>query len=401
MVEQYFNRFKEVNPGVEENPMVDPVLYELGNDGGRNALHEALTYLPDQAKLAPWTDDTPEGQLREAVERGIFLDNVNDQIEDLAKLTKPKDYYAKHPDELQEFTDIYRSDISNFTVVEYPWEVNGRFAMMLNHDDFYKVAFSRNRYIFNDDTQQRLKNTRFAIAGMGVGASIATLLVQTGAEKFTICDGGDITLHDFNRLSGVSSRDIGLNHAEKWARMAYQINPYAEIDHYNQNLAGNIDAREGELPLETFLNNADIVIEEGDSLPMKIAVRQMAKKKGIPVYTGTDVGQQGLVQIEDASTDLFHGRLTPDVMGKLQDPHLSFEEKTQIAAQVIIGVHNIPRYFLEAVMESQKDNTSYWPQVGVAAAQSSALTVSAIMNHLNGNINPVESKVDLRQLLSQ
>lgn len=360
-------------------------LFPLNEEQGQVKFLSALSGYPEKYGLEPWESDNPVGMITEALQRGVFVDNFSEHLEDYAKARRPKGYF----DERSSVLEKYKSSIDrweNSVIVEYPWEERGRFVRVLPEELYDATVYSRNNFIFSPQKQDALRSTRFAMDGMGVGTSIGYLLVLSGAKKFTVVDGGNITLHDHNRVPGADVRESGINHAVHWTRMAYKLNPYLDIRCYPQNL-GN--GENGTVSMQQFLNGADVVIEEADDLGIKIATRQAAKEQGIPVVMGTDLGKDGLLQIESSNLldPIFNGRLTPDIMMLLQDPTIDFETKTTIAVDVMVGRDNVPSEYLDAMRRSLEANVSYWPQAAVGAYDTSRKVVLGILDLINKSSN--------------
>lgn len=392
---RYKDARKESISKATEIPQV--TLYGMQDEKGKREFIRALRHFPQKVELLPWNSDDLRGILTEALERGILTDRFDFQLKDLAETARPKDYFQTEGKVLKRYVDRY-DRWQHGTIAEFSWKKNGRFVRILDHEPFYKVAFSRNRFIISKETQQRLRGITFAIDGLGVGTACAYLLALSGAENFVICDGGNQDLHDHNRLIGADVAEIGLNQAVRWARMAYELNPYIDITCYPKNL----EPGEGEVvKIETFLDGVGILIEEADHLPTKFAARQGAKKSEVPVLMGTDLGLSGLLQVEENDTPIFQGRLTEEYALLLEDPEVDFRTKTRIATDVIVGFNNVPSSYLEVVERSQAEKAPFWPQVGIAAYLSAPLVVTAALRVLEGKEIPREARVNLEEILEK
>lgn len=367
-------------------------LYPLDQNTGRQGFIDALSRLPEQLHLEPWSSTEPETIIKEALERGYFTDSFPHQLFDKAKTTRPTDYFDEKPNLIDRYLRQHDRLVYG-TIAEYDWKIQGRFVRVFPYEYFYQVAFSRNKYVVPPEVQEKLRNTRFGIVGLGVGTACGNLLVHTGAEKFRICDGGVQDLHDHNRLMGAEASQINTNQAIRWTRLALGINPYLDIDCHPQNLAPGPNT----LAIDDFLQGVDIVIEEADFFPAKVGVRLEAAKKGIPVYMVTDLGQAGLVQ-KDFGT-IFNGRLTPEALAKLKDPKATLAQKTELARDVIVGENNIPQPYKDAVEKVIHDKSSYWPQLGATAALSGSMAVVAILGDLGGGEISTQTLVDLEQAI--
>jgi hypothetical protein len=362
----------------QELPQVS--LYDLSDTRGRRALHHAVKQYPGNRGILP--SFSGERALKRAQERDIFVNNFQRHLVDRAKLHYPPGYFAGREEELNDY--VRRNDkAENSVVAEFSWKSEGRFVRLPREEDFYQIVTSRETLIIPEDVQDKLRKTKIAIAGMGVGASIGHLLVQSGAQHLTVADGGAVDLHDFNRYPHSDVSKIGQNHAVDFTKFAYETNPYADITCYPENVG--TEEKPGIVPIHKLLADADIVIEEVDNLPMKLAIRHAAKEAGIPVVMGTDIGKSAVVHFEYPNDEPFGGNLLPSDIDSFQQ-RLHFEEITELAIKVI-GERNIPDNLLR---RANQIGLPYWPQDGGAARKSAAGVRDAITDYLKGEVVPKE-----------
>ncbi|MBI2074524.1 MAG: ThiF family adenylyltransferase [Candidatus Levybacteria bacterium] len=376
---------------IKENTIPHVNLFPIAEAEARKVFMEALISLPKAESLAEWSSSDPEAIYNEAKVRGIVVDNLDVQLRDAVKTgvlsqEEAKTHYG--------------------TFVEYPWKVKGRFVRVLNHEQFYQLAFSRNRHVISEQGQERLKNARIGIIGLGVGSACGYLLVLSGAEHIKICEGGLQQVHRHNRAIGSDTSKVGMNQGKLWAELALKVNPYIEISGNTQNLGNGED----EASIEEFLSGLDMVIEAVDSLPAKLQVRLEARRKDlmaqndrfIPLVTmPSDLGFAGLYQGEDSGSPVFQGRMPDDLIKLLQSGQQEFDltTKTAIAASVI-GVKNIPPSYLQALQEGNAAGTPFWPQPGVAAFLSASMLTAAVIRRLEGKAVKDEMMIDLDRLLT-
>jgi molybdopterin/thiamine biosynthesis adenylyltransferase len=107
----------------------------------------------------------------------------------------------------------------------------------------YREAFSRNQGLISRAEQEKISNSRIAIAGMGgVGGLHLITLVRLGFTKFSIADPDEFTLANFNRQYGASMATLCRNKAEVMAEAARDINPELDIEFFPAHVDGsNID----------------------------------------------------------------------------------------------------------------------------------------------------------------
>jgi molybdopterin/thiamine biosynthesis adenylyltransferase len=183
----------------------------------------------------------------------------------------------------------------------YPWR--RAVVSVLSAHDFRRVRLDRNRNLITADEQEILGALRIGIIGLSAGHAIAYTLATQG-----VC--GELRLADFDRLEltnmnrvAASVLDIGLNKATLAARRIAELDPYLPVRVVSSGLTPD---NVGE-----FLDGLDIVVEECDSLDMKVIVRETARTRGIPVLMATS--DRGLVDIErfdvEPERPIMHGLL--------------------------------------------------------------------------------------------
>ena len=126
---------------------------------------------------------------------------------------------------------------------------------MLDFD--YNKAFDRNTGLISMSDQERIKDYRIAIPGMGgVGGAHLISLIRQGFEKFSIADPDSYEIYNFNRQYGANLETIGKNKANVMKELALKINPNCDIKVYNENINRN--------NLEEFLKDIDLAIDSID-----------------------------------------------------------------------------------------------------------------------------------------
>ena len=90
----------------------------------------------------------------------------------------------------------------------------------------YEMAFSRNIGWVTEAEQERLKNARVAIGGLGgVGGVHLLTLARMGVGRFTIADFDVFDIVNFNRQVGARVSTLGRPKIDVLAEMAGDINP--------------------------------------------------------------------------------------------------------------------------------------------------------------------------------
>lgn len=149
----------------------------------------------------------------------------------------------------------------------------------------YDAAFSRNIGWVTLAEQQRLRNARVAIAGLGgVGGAHLMTLTRLGIGNFNIADFDHFEVHNFNRQAGARMSTLGLAKTATMARMAHDINPTAEVRLFERGVtAENVD---------DFLHDVDIYVDSIDyfSVEARRMLFAACAARGIPAVTAAPLG---------------------------------------------------------------------------------------------------------------
>lgn len=154
-----------------------------------------------------------------------------------------------------------------------------------SHAWTYEVAFSRNLGLINPDEQQRLRNCRVAIPGMGgVGGLHLMTLARMGVGKFRIADADNFEAGNFNRQFGATLDNLGLPKSEVLAESAKGVNPEAELEFLKEFVTPeNVDR---------FLEDVDLLIDAVDffAFDARRMLFREAARRGIWVVTAGPIG---------------------------------------------------------------------------------------------------------------
>ncbi len=162
----------------------------------------------------------------------------------------------------------------------------------MGNDQFVKDAFSRNRGILSDSDQQKLMDTRVAVAGAGgVGGIHILTLARLGVGQFTLADPDVFEIVNINRQYGAMQSTVGRAKAEVLAEMIRDINPAATITIIQEAI--------GPENVEKFFVDADIYIDGIDffQIAARRLVFQTARRKGIYAITAAPLGFGATLQV--------------------------------------------------------------------------------------------------------
>ena len=250
--------------------------------------------------------------------------------------------------------------------VYFPW----RRAMvrLLAPKSFSALRLDRNRNKMTREEQARQRTLRIGVVGMSAGHSIAHVLAMEGlVGEIRIADFDTIELSNLNRIPA-SVLDLGLNKAVVAARRIAEIDPYLKV----------VMTPEGITPenLGTFLDGLDLLIEECDSLDVKLLVREAARERYIPVLMETS--DRGVLDVEryDLEPDrpIFHGLLGDIKYSMLEG--LSTAEKSPYALR-ILGPSDVSSRAAASMIELGQTITA-WPQLASEVTLGAATTAAAV-----------------------
>lgn len=149
----------------------------------------------------------------------------------------------------------------------------------------YNTAFSRNIGWVTEEEQERLRNCRVAIGGLGgVGGVHLLTLARLGIGKFNVADFDKFDFVNFNRQVGATMSSIDRPKIEVLEEMARDINPELELRLFPEGISSQ--------NLNEFLDGVDVYVDGLDFFAFDIRRKTFAacRSKGIPVVTAAPLG---------------------------------------------------------------------------------------------------------------
>lgn len=149
----------------------------------------------------------------------------------------------------------------------------------------YDEAFVRNLGLINPDEQERLRNSRVAITGMGgVGGIDLVALARLGIGKFSIADPDVFEMRNTNRQYGAMRSTEGRLKAEVMRDIILDINPDAEIRMFCEHI--------GKHNASAFMRGADVFIDGIDvfEIELRRLLFRQARQRGIYAVTAGPLG---------------------------------------------------------------------------------------------------------------
>lgn len=186
---------------------------------------------------------------------------------------------------------------------------------ILEKESYEKLRMSRNKNLITTVEQGILQDKTIGIAGLNVGNPGALCLTLEGiGNHMKLADFDPLSISNLNRFrAGLT--DLGSNKAFISARQMYEINPYLELEVFENGIT--------EENIESFLNNTkiDLLIEEMDNLKFKIKIREKARELKIPVLMVTGNNDNVIIDVErydqEDNLELLSGYLKKEVITKI------------------------------------------------------------------------------------
>lgn len=302
------------------------------------------------------------------------------QVRDLVKVRHPGQKLSPADVEALVRAHLNGTEPSECGVwVYYPW--SARLVHLLEADEFIELRTNRNRQKVTTEEQQALGGKRVGVVGLSVGQSVAvTLALERSAGELRLADFDVLDLSNLNRIrAGV--HNVGVHKAYVTAREIAEIDPYLTVTVFEQGITSD--------NAEAFLldgGRLDALVEECDSLDIKVVLRHHARRLGIPVVM--DTSDRGMLDIErfDLEPDrpLFHGLagdLNPaDLTG------LSTEDKLPYVLR-IVGAGTMSTRLRASLLEVDQ-SISTWPQLGSEVAHGGAAAAHTVRRLLGGEDVP-------------
>lgn len=308
-----------------------------------------------------------------------MLDTLRLQLSDLLK--------TRHPTRKLSTADLdglVRSCLDGWPAdhygvwVYYPW--SRRLVHLLDEAEFTELRTNRNRYKITPKEQALLASKRVGVVGLSVGHSVAlTLALERSCGELRLADFDSLDLSNLNRIrTGV--HNLGLPKTCVTAREIAEIDPYLRVTVFEEGIStGNVEAflvRDGPL---------DLIVEECDTLDIKVVVRHHARRHRIPVVM--DTSDRGMLDIErfDVEPDrpLFHGLAGDLVPEEMQG--LTTEQKLPYILQ-ILGADTVSTRLRASMLEIDQ-TISTWPQLGSEVGHGGAAAAWCARRILLGQLS--------------
>ncbi|HEV8264753.1 MAG TPA: ThiF family adenylyltransferase [Gemmatimonadales bacterium] len=214
------------------------------------------------------------------------IDTIERQLADLAHVRRPAAGAAERDRFVAEALVAAGDPAAVGTWAYLPWQ--STVVHTLDRDEYFEVITNRNRDKITRAEQQRLRTKRIGVLGLSVGGEAAVTVAQEHlCGEIVLADFDRLDLSNLNRLqAGVD--DLGLAKTTIVARRIARIDPYLTVRVFEDGVTPT--------NLAAFLDGLDLLIEECDSLPIKLQVREHAKAREINVVFAAD--ERGFLSVE-------------------------------------------------------------------------------------------------------
>ena len=146
--------------------------------------------------------------------------------------------------------------------------------------------FIRSQMLLGKEAQDRLKNAKIAVFGIGgVGSYVCEALARCGVGELVLIDGDSVAPSNINRQIIALHSTIGMPKAEVMKKRIQDINPDAKV------CAKNIFYTPDNGDEISFLG-LDYIIDAIDTVTSKLYIIEKAKSMNIPVISSMGTGNK-------------------------------------------------------------------------------------------------------------
>ncbi|MBL0314741.1 MAG: Rv1355c family protein [Flavobacteriales bacterium] len=286
-----------------------------------------------------------------------IYDSINSQLRDLVKLRNPNKSLSE-----VEYDELISSHVGKVPIEEYGvwvyYKWSNKLIHILDEKEFIEVRTIRNCYKITPEEQELLKSKKVGIIGLSAGQSIAMAIAQERiCGEIRIADFDLLELSNLNRIRS-SIDNINLLKTTIVARAIMEIDPYLKVVIFD----GGINSQN----IRDFIHadgKIDLLIEECDSLEIKILARIEAKKSCIPVLM--DTSDRGMIDIErfdlDANYPILHGLVNESIPLEFYASLKTSEEKLPYILP-ILGIDSLSTRLAASGLQVG-DSITTWPQL--------------------------------------
>lgn len=322
-------------------------------------------------------------------------DRIEDQVEELLCCLTPEDPFAARS-RSHAVADVMDGRPDSYgRWVWYPW--SGRLVHVLAPDEFRLVRTDRNRDKITREQQRALSRRRVGVIGLSVGSSAALALAMEGiGGAFRLADFDRLGLSNLNRLSA-GVHELGVEKSLLCARRMYELDPYLDVEVFRGGVTE--DTIDDFFGAPAGGDGLDLLVEECDTPWVKVAAREHARRRRVPVLMETN--DRGLLDIErfDLEPDrpLFHGRIG---QAGADDVRSLDREETIRFLLTVVDERRLSPAMTDALTRVGRSLSS-WPQLAGGVMLGAAMVADTARRILLGEPLPSgRHSIDLQALVS-
>ncbi len=293
-------------------------------------------------------------------------DTLHGQLTELVRSLNPSIKFSKAELDLAAKAHLGNTPSEEYGVwVYYPWDQ--RLVHLLDEAEFVLVRTDRNRNKITSEEQALLATKKVGVIGLSVGQSVSlTMALERSFGEIRLADFDTLELSNLNRIrSGV--HEMGVPKVINTAREIAELDPFLEVTVFTDGIT--------KANLHRFFTaggKLDVLIEECDSVDIKILARLKAKELGVPVVM--DMSDRGCLDVErfDLEPDrpIMHGWIDHLDLDAASRP-MTNEEKIPFMLP-IVGTDTLSIRLKASVMELGH-SVSTWPQLATSVVLGGAL----------------------------
>ena len=293
------------------------------------------------------------------------FDQLNGQLGELIKSSFPKRKFSSG--ELMEAIEAHKGGVPHEAYglwVYYPW--SSRLVHILDEEEFVEVRTSRNQYKITRAERNALAVQKIGVVGLSVGQSVAmTMAMERCFGEIRLADFDLLELSNLNRIR-TGLHNLGTSKVISIAREIAEIDPFLKITCLTE---GVTEENIAHFLLEN--GKLDVLIDECDSIDIKVLCRLKAREFGIPVVM--EASDRGCIDVErydlEPGRPIFHGLIEHLDTSRMKG--LTNEEKIPY----LIAIHppeTLSKRMKASMMEVEQTITT-WPQLASAVTLGGAL----------------------------
>lgn len=242
----------------------------------------------------------------------------------------------------------------------------GQVTEIYSAKNWYQELISRNWGFIGKKDQEKIRQTSIVLAGCGLGSQIATLAARVGFERFVLYDRDIVEVNNLNRQAFFATH-VEMHKVDATKSMIQEINPHAVIKTFPNTI--------GIESVEEVVNMGDIIVNMLDPEETMYRMNKMAVAQKIPVLFPLNIGFGGfLLVFTNSSASL------EEILGeKLYN--------TSFYTSLLQNLTYQPPGYLQLFYHEHGEELQQrpLPQLGIAAALTSALIVTTMIRIATGH----------------